>query len=224
MLKLRFPRFHLIGWNRREADRLHKPVAAAAHLPFRMDFLFRRLTAIAPSVVAFSLIAGNVGLLGKRGLHPNLETAVGFLWIASDYALRQKHRHPVAAPRLNAAGVILGSLCLSASGLLLHPVDWHRVRTPLGYIPAALLVGLQKELALRGARCSASAHRLARISGKFLSRPYTLAATVNAYGVLELAHSALAVHDPGLLAISCAYGLATLFLPLLDEKRTAVAA
>jgi len=75
------------------------------------------LAAAAPAVVAFSLIAGNVGLLCRRGLHPNLETAVGFLWIVSDYALRQKQQHPVAAPRINAAGVILGSLCLSASGL-----------------------------------------------------------------------------------------------------------
>ena len=50
------------------------------------------LALAAPSIVAFSLIAGNVGLLCKHGVHPNLETAVGFLWIASDYALPQKRR------------------------------------------------------------------------------------------------------------------------------------
>lgn len=181
----------------------------------------KRLVSIAPTVVAFSLIAGNVGLLLKRGLHPNLETLVGFLWIASDYALRQKHRHPVAAPRLNAAGVILGSLCLSASGFHTAFVDWHRVRTPLGYIPAALLVGLQKELRAWGARGRQSGVSFIRIAGTILMYPYTLAALVNAYGVLELAGSARALHDSGLLAISAAYGVATLALPLLDGSQDA---
>lgn len=179
----------------------------------------KRLAAAAPTVVAFSLIAGNVGLLCRRGFHPNLETAVGFLWIASDYALRQKQQHPVAAPRINAAGVILGSLCLSASGL--HPlfVDWHRVRTPLGYIPAAAIIGFQKELRRAGARFSLSARRLTKVCGRILARPYTLAAAVNAYGVIELARSAMGMHDLGLLAISAAYGIATLALPFLDEGR-----
>jgi len=177
----------------------------------------KRLAAAAPTVVAFSLIAGNVGLLCRRGFHPNLETAVGFLWIASDYALRQKRQHPVAAPRINAAGVILGSLCLSASGL--HPlfVDWHRVRTPLGYIPAAAIIGFQNELRRAGVRCSLSAHRLTKVWGTVLAHPYTLAAVVNTYGVIELARSAMGIHDLGLLAISAAYGIATLALPFLDE-------
>ncbi len=179
----------------------------------------KRLAAAAPTVVAFSLIAGNVGLLCRRGFHPNLETAVGFLWIASDYALRQKRQHPVAAPRINAAGVILGSLCLSASGL--HPlfVDWHRVRTPLGYIPAAAIIGFQNELRRAGVRYSLSAHLLTRVWGRILARPYTLAAVVNAYGVIELAHSAMGIHDHGLLAVSAAYGIATLAMPLLDDRR-----
>lgn len=177
-----------------------------------------RLIAAAPTVVAFSLIAGNAGLLCKRGLHPNLETAVGFLWIVSDYALRQKRRHPVAAPRFNAAGVILGSLCLAASGLLLQPISWSRVRTPLGYIPAAACVGFQKELRLAGVSCYASARLAAKACGAILLRPFTLSAVMNAYGVVELARSAIAVDDHALLAISAAYGLATLALPLLDDR------
>jgi hypothetical protein len=175
-----------------------------------------RMAAAAPTVVALSLIAGNMGLLFRRGLHPNLETAVGFLWIASDYALRQKHKHPVAAPRINAAGVILGSLCLSASGL--HPgfIDWYRVRTPLGYIPAAATIGFQKELRNAGTRLCESVRLFTRVCGIILARPYTLAAAMNAYGVIELSRSAIAMRDHGLLAISLAYGVATLALPLLD--------
>lgn len=176
-----------------------------------------RLAVAAPIVVAFSLMAGNAGLLLKQGLHPNLETAVGFLWIASDYALRQKNRHPVAAPRWNAAGVILGSLCLSASGIHPHFIDWNRVRTPLGYIPAAAIVGAQKELRAKGGGLAASASRLGKACGAMLARPYTLAAAVNAYGVMELARSAVAVGDGGLLAISAAYGVATVALPFLDQ-------
>jgi hypothetical protein len=181
-----------------------------------MRKVMKRFVKAAPTVVAFSLIAGNVGLLCKRGLHPTLETAVGFLWIASDYALRQKHQHPVAAPRINAAGVILGSLCLSASGL--HPgyVDWYRVRTPLGYIPAAATIGFQKELRNAGTRLCESVRLFTKICGVILTRPYTLAAVMNAYGVIELSRSAIAIHDHGLLAISFAYGIATLALPLLD--------
>jgi hypothetical protein len=184
-----------------------------------MGKLKRVLAAAAPTIVAFSLIAGNVGLLFRRGLHPNLETAVGFLWIASDYALRQKHRHPVAAPRINAAGVILGSLCLSASGL--HPlyIDWYRVRTPLGYIPAAAIIGFQKELRVAGSRFSESARPFAKVCAAILARPYTIAAVMNAYGVIELARSAIGIHDHGLLAISAAYGVATLALPFLDDHR-----
>jgi len=185
-----------------------------------MGKVITRLAAVAPTVVAFSLIAGNVGLLCKQGLHPNLETAVGFLWIASDYALRQKNRHPVAAPRLNAAGVILGSLCLSASGFHAHFIDWHRVRTPLGYIPAAAIIGSQKELRASGERLVESALLFRKMCGAILSRPYTLAAVVNAYGVMELARSASAVGDRGLLAISAAYGIATVALPFLDDGRT----
>jgi len=183
-----------------------------------MDKVKKGFVAAAPTVVAFSLIAGNVGLLFRRGLHPNLETAVGFLWIASDYALRQKQQHPVAAPRINAAGVILGSLCLSASGL--HPlyIDWYRVRTPLGYVPAAAIIGFQKELRDAGARFSESASLITKVCAAILARPYTLAAVMNAYGVLELARSAMGIHDHALLAISAAYGVATLALPLLDAR------
>ena len=179
----------------------------------------RTFSAAAPSVVAFSLIAGNVGLLCKRGLHPNLETAVGFLWIASDYALRQKHKHPIGAPRINAAGVILGSLCLSASGIHLQFVDWYRVRTPLGYIPAAAIVGFQKELRVAGLRLLKSTLLLKKVCGAILSRPFLLAAAVNAYGVVELARSAIGIHDHLLLAISFAYGVATVALPFLDDGR-----
>jgi hypothetical protein len=181
----------------------------------------KQLTAAAPTVVAFSLIAGNVGLLCRRGLHPNLETVVGFLWIASDYALRQKDRHPISAPRFNAVGVILGSLLLSASGVHSNYVDWYRFRTPLGYVPAAATIGFQKELRDAGARLSTSQHLWARVWGIVPSHPYTIAAVMNAYGVIELARSAFGAHDRGLLAISAAYGIATLFLPLLDGGRTA---
>lgn len=184
----------------------------------RMNKGNRGLAAVAPTVVAFSLIAGNVGLLCRRGLHPNLETAVGFLWIASDYALRQKRQHPVAAPRINAIGVILGSLCLSASGVHPHHIDWHRIRAPLGYIPAVAIIGFQKELRDAGARVSQSTSLFAKVCGAILARPYTFAAVLNAYGVIELARSAIGIHDHGLLVISAAYGIATLALPFLDDR------
>lgn len=193
--------------------------AAVCENTLQMRSAINRLAAAAPAIVAYSLIAGNVGLLLKHGLHPNLETAVGFLWIASDYALRQKNRHPVAAPRLNSVGVILGSLCLSASGLHPHFIDWYRIRAPLGYIPAAAVIGFQKELRAAGAALLVSASPLAKLCGAILARPYTLAAGLNAYGVVELARSAIAVGDGGLLAISIAYGIATVVLPFLDDRR-----
>jgi hypothetical protein len=185
-----------------------------------LEPLKRSAIAAAPTIVAVSLILGNVGLLSKRGLHPNLETAVGFLWIASDYALRQKPHHPVAAPRLNAAGVILGSLLLSASGIHPHFIDWSRVRTPLGYVPAAATIGFQKELRMAGTKLAASPVFFRRLLGAVAQYPYTLAAVMNAYGVVELGSSALNSGDNRLLAISGAYGLATLALPLLDRGRT----
>lgn len=165
-------------------------------------------------------MAGNTGLLLRRGLHPNLETAVGFLWIASDYALRQKSHHPIAAPRLNAAGVILGSLLLSASGFHAGNVDWNRVRTPLGYIPAAAIVGFQNEIRGLGQRLSASRSGFAKFIGTALKHPYALSALMSAYGVTELMKSALHAQDQGLIAISAAYGVGTLFLSLLDYGRT----
>jgi len=164
-------------------------------------------------------MAGNTGLLLKRGLHPNLETAVGVLWIASDYALRQKNRHPVAAPRINAAGVILGSLLLSASGFHAGNIDWNRVRTPLGYIPAAAVVGFQNELRRFGQHLAASRFSFARFLGAVLRHPYALSALLCSYGVTELMKSALHAHDAGLVAISAAYGVGTLFLSLLDYGR-----
>lgn len=175
-----------------------------------------RLVNAAPTITAVSLMAGNAGLLLRRGLHPNLETAVGFLWIASDYALRQKSRHPVAAPRINAAGVILGSLLLSASGFHAGYVDWNRVRTPLGYIPAAAVVGFQNELRSFGERLTASRFGIAKFLGVALRHPYALSALLCSYGVVELTKSALHAHDVGLVAISAAYGTGTLFLSLLD--------
>ncbi|GGG66856.1 hypothetical protein [Edaphobacter dinghuensis] len=164
-------------------------------------------------------MAGNTGLLLRRGLHPNLETAVGFLWIASDYALRQKNRHPIAAPRINAAGVILGSLLLAASGLHAGYIDWNRVRTPLGYIPAAAIVGFQNELRRLGQRITASPSTIAKLAGTALRHPYALSALACSYGVVELMKSALHIHDAGLVAISAAYALGTLFLSLLDYGR-----
>jgi hypothetical protein len=132
--------------------------------------------------------------------------------------LRQKQRHPDAAPRINAAGVILGSLCLSASGI--HPlaIDWYRVRAPLGYIPAAAVIGFQKELRTAGDRLSESARLFTKVCGTILAHPYSLAAVMNAYGVIELARSAIGIHDQGLLVISAAYGIATLALPFLDAR------
>jgi len=156
----------------------------------------RRLIQAAPTITAISLMSGNLGFLLRRGFHPNLETAVGFLWIASDYALRQKPRHPIAAPRLNAAGVILGSLLLSLTGLLATPIDWHRVRTPLGYIPGSAIVGLQHELRRIGERLAASRNSIAK--------------------AIELLLSALHAHDKGLIAISIAYITGTAFLALFD--------
>jgi len=175
-----------------------------------------RLIRVAPTVTAISLMAGNTGLLLRRGLHPNLDTAVGFLWIASDYALRQKSRHPVAAPRINAAGVILGSLLLSASGFHGGYIDWNRVRTPLGYIPAAAVVGFQNELRRLGKRLTTSRSGVAQFLGAVLKHPYALSALLCSYGVLELMKSALHAHDAGLVAISSAYGVGALFLSLLD--------
>jgi hypothetical protein len=182
----------------------------------------KRLSTAAPIVVASSLIVGNVGLLLRRGFHPTLETAVGLIWIASDYALRQKNRHPTAAPRFNAAGVIFGSLLLSASGLHPSHIDWHRVRTPLGYIPAAGVIGFQKELREIGARLRLMHSVLASFTSFVLARPYTLAAVLNAYGVLELARSTIGLSDHGLLMISGAYGIATVCLPILDVNQEAV--
>ena len=178
-----------------------------------------RVIRAAPTVAAISLMAGNTGLLLRRGLHPSLETAVGFLWIASDYALRQKSRHPVAAPRINAAGIILGSLLLSASGFQVGYIDWNRVRTPLGYIPGAAIVGFQNELRRFGQHLTASRLGVAKIVGAVLRHPYALSALLCSYGVVELMKSALHAHDAGLVAISAAYGLGTLFLSLLDYGR-----
>lgn len=179
-----------------------------------------RLIRVAPTVTAISLMSGNIGLLLRRGLHPNLETAVGFLWIASDYALRQKPRYPVAAPRINAAGVILGSLLLSASGFHAGYIDWNRVRTPLGYIPGAAVVGFQNELRRFGQHLTASRFGAARFLGAVLRCPYALSALLCSYGVVELMKSALHAHDAGLVAISAAYGTGILFLSLLDHGRT----
>lgn len=176
----------------------------------------RRLIQAAPTITAISLMSGNLGFLLRRGFHPNLETAVGFLWIASDYALRQKPRHPVAAPRLNAAGVILGSLLLSLTGLLATPIDWNRVRTPLGYIPGSAVVGFQNELRHLGQRLSASRNSIAKLCGVALQHPYTLSALLCSYGAIELMLSALHAQDKGLIAISAAYITGTAFLALFD--------
>jgi hypothetical protein len=178
-----------------------------------------RLISIAPTVTAVSLMAGNTGLLLRRGFHPNLETAVGFLWIASDYALRQKSSYPIAAPRINAAGIILGSLLLSAGGFHVGYVDWNRVRTPLGYIPGAAVVGFQNELRRSGQRLTASCFGIAKCLRAVLRHPYALSALLCSYGVGELMKSALHAHDAGLVAISAAYGVGTLFLSLLDYGR-----
>jgi len=173
----------------------------------------------APVITAFGLIAGNVGLMVRRGLHPNLETAVGVLWIASDYALRQKSRYPVAAPRLNAAGVVAGSLLLALSGVHAGWIDWARVRTPLEYIPASAVVGFQREIRLFGSKLGSSRSGLLRLLGRVMQYPYSIAAAINSYGVIELARSAMHLQDSGLLAIAGAYGLATLFLPFFDAGR-----
>jgi hypothetical protein len=164
-------------------------------------------------------MAGNAGLLLRRGIHPNLETMVGFLWIASDYALRQKNRHPIAAPRINAAGIILGSLLLSVSGIHVGYVDWNRVRTSLGYIPGSAIVGFQNELRRFGQHLTASRFGIAKSLGTILRHPYALSAFLCSYGVVELMKSALHAHDTGLVAISTAYGIGILFLSFLDYGR-----
>jgi hypothetical protein len=39
-----------------------------------------------------------------------------------------------------------------------------------------------------------------------------------AYGVIELARSAIGIHNHGLPVISATYGVATLALPFLDDR------
>lgn len=120
---------------------------------------------------------------------------------------------------MNAAGVILGSLLLSASGLHAGYIDWNRVRTPLGYIPGAAAVGFQNELRRFGQHLEASRFGIARFFGAILRHPYALSALLCSYGVVELMKSALHAHDAGLVAISAAYALGTVFLSLLDYGR-----
>ena len=108
---------------------------------------------------------------------------------------------------------------LSASGFHAGSIDWNRVRTPLGYIPAAAGVGFQNELRGLGQRLTASRSGIVKAFGAVLRHPYALSALLNAYGVVELMKSALHVHDAGLVAISAAYGLGTIFLSLLDYGR-----
>jgi hypothetical protein len=157
----------------------------------------------------------------KKRSHPNLETAVGFLWIVSDYALRQKSRHPIAAPRINAAGITLGSLLLSASGFHVGHIDWNRIRAPLGYVPGAAVVGFQNELRRFGRHLTASRFSMARFCGAVLRHPYALSGLLCSYGVVELMKSALYAHDVGLVAISAPTDWGSCFCPCwtTDEQK-----
>jgi hypothetical protein len=118
-------------------------------------------------------------------------------------------------------GIILGSLLLSASGFHGGHIDWNRVRTPLGYIPGAAVVGFQNELRRFGQQLSVSQQQsTSRFFGAISRHPYALSALLCSYGVVELIKSALHAHDVGLVAIGGAYGMGTLFLSLLDYGRT----
>jgi hypothetical protein len=93
------------------------------------------------------------------------------------------------------------------------------MRTPLGYIPGAAVVGFQNEPRRFGQHLTASRFSMARFYGTVLRHPYALSALLCSYGVVELMKSALYAHDVGLVANSAAYGLGTLFLSMLDYGR-----
>jgi hypothetical protein len=55
-----------------------------------------------------------------------------------------------------------------------------------------------------------------RFWGFVFRHPYALSAAMSAYGLTELAKSAIRANDTGLIAISIAYAIGISFLPLLD--------
>src|SRR5436853_322122 len=94
----------------------------------------RTLSRHASSFVCVCFTAGNVALAAKAGLHPDLDTAAGLLFIAQSISLGFTKKYPTPSFRCAGALGLLASACMSARGIDFHTghvLDMWRVAAPM---------------------------------------------------------------------------------------------
>ena len=94
---------------------------------FRTASLF--LVRHAPKIVFGCFTTGNTLLAAKAGLHMDMDTASGALFIVQSICLGFTGRYPTASFRCAGVTGILASACLSAKGIDTnsgHVLDWWR--------------------------------------------------------------------------------------------------
>ena len=149
----------------------------------------------APDIAAYGFTACSAALIAKGGVHPDLESATGFMWLISNATLKLAKKHPDLAYRLNGAGTIAGALLLSASGVHGQHTDWWKTISPiLGYGPPGCLIMFQKEIADFADKYKDSKSKLVRNCAQVLRYPIIASAIIEVCGSAGVLKSAFNNH------------------------------
>lgn len=125
---------------------------------------------------------GYGAMIAKGGLHPDLDTAAGFLMIGSAASFMLQKKWPDSF-RLSAVLGATSALCLSAGGIDFDTMEitnkWRLFAPLTGPLISNTMIGFQKELAAFSQRHSGSQNRLVAKFAQAVHYPLLTAACVD---------------------------------------------
>lgn len=161
-------------------------------------------------------------LFAKAGIHPDWETATGFLFGTSGLSLWLANKYPTATFRTQGFLGILGSITYSLKG-----VDFDKWQimdktrfysTLISFVLANGLILFQKEIARFAEKYKDSENRIARILANAARRPVVLGAAVSSGGIIGLAKSAVENGDMQAFIPVCLLSLGAGVLAVSDPR------
>jgi hypothetical protein len=171
------------------------------------------------------LTAADIGMMCKNGLTVSLEGGAGMLMVASSLALFISKKKPTLAFRLSGAATVGAALLLSATGFdfaAMKVKSAADMAMPLaGFMPPALLLLFQKEIAEPAKRWANSRNRLVHVFGEACCFPVIESAAIETVGYAGLGYKGLRSGDAMLTGLSAVWLAANFAMMATDPRAQA---
>jgi hypothetical protein len=164
---------------------------------------------------------GYAAMISKGGLHPDLDTAAGFLMIGSAACFSLQKKWPNSF-RLSAILGASAALCLSAKGIDFSTMEivnkWRFVAPLTGPVIANTLIGFQKEIAAFSQNHNDSKNKLVRTFAKAVRYPLLTAACIDLTNGINFVMAAITEKDWMFLGAIGAFALGEFGLIASDPR------